>query len=411
MTEQISNDVDIMKVNRIKERNSFMSEGTSNIIEEVQHRFYNLLLGIEKAREAAGIEDDSKVKFEESIQGDSGRELLRVEKIAIRDKDLNERSEANYINSISDKVHEELTLRLEEQLKDVDYLYEKSLNVHEKLPEVIDIMSVRAASTSRIEAVISPIQWLQADIIKMVNMPKYRKTDKRGKVVAIDNLRVALNFLGVENLKMVVPSLALRRWIPQITDPYPDIKSRLWEQAIGSAMSCKRIGEVSELPISQAFTLGMLHEVGKIIIVKLYFRLFDHVLQDAMKEAHDEKLRDEHAALTKIVPSGEFLQKLLRKYSLSVSQQVIQKMDFKRVFIANAMEEFATNMPIQKMSPMGRVLAQGNAYNKYRMLKSYKLIQMDEAKQYLRQFRMPPGALAALKSTDLRRLSLSFEEE
>jgi hypothetical protein len=388
-----------------------MSENTPDIVNEIQQRFYNLLIGLEMAREVAGMGDDKKAQFEQTEQSNSRRELLRVEKIAIRDKDLNERSEVNYINSIRDKVHDEVIIRLEEQLKDSDYLYEKLLNVHDKFPEVIDVMSVRAASTSRIESAISPIQWLQADILKMVNMPKYRRTDKRGKVVAIDNLRVALNFLGVENLKMVVPSLTLRRWIPQITDPYPEIKGRLWEQAIGSSIACKRIAEVSELPVSHAFTLGMLHEVGVIIVVKLYFRLFDLVLQDAMKEAHDEKLRDEHSALTKITPSGEFLQKIMLKYSLSVSQQIIHQMGFKRVFIANAMEEFASGVPIQKMSPMGRVLAQGDAYNKYRMLKSYKLIQMEEAKQYLRQFRMPPGALSILKSTDLRKLSLSFEEE
>jgi hypothetical protein len=388
-----------------------MSEATPDIIDEIQHRFYNLLIGLEMAQEVAGFDDDKKVKFEQTEQSNSRRELLRVEKIAIRDKDLNERSEANFNNSISDKIHDEIILRLEEQLKDHDYLYEKLLNVHEKFPEVIDIMSVRAASTSRIESAISPIQWLQADLLKMVNMPKYRKTDKRGKVVAIDNLRVALNFLGVDNLKMVVPSLALRRWIPQITDPYPEIKGRLWEHAIGSSMACKRIAEVSELPASHAFTLGMLHEVGTLIVVKLYFRLFDQVLQDAMKEAHDEKLRDEYTALTKITPSGNFLQKIMRKYSLSASQQVIHQMGLKRVFIANAMEEFATGVALQKMSPMGQVLAQGDAYNKYRMLKSYKLIQMDEAKQYLRLFRMPPGALSVLKSTDLRKLSLSFDEE
>ncbi|TDF36660.1 HDOD domain-containing protein [Alteromonadaceae bacterium M269] len=388
-----------------------MTDKTPDIIEDIQHRFYNLLIGLEMAQEAAGVEDEKKVKFEQTEQSNARRQLLRVEKIAMRDKDLNERSEASYIESIRQKVHDELIVRLEEQLTDTDHLYDKVLGIHEQLPEVLDILSVRAASTSRIEAVIMNIPWLQADLLKMVNMPKYRKTDKRGKVMNIDNLRVALNFLGVENLKMVVPSLALRRWIPQITDPYPEIKTRLWEQAIGSSMSCKRIAEVSEVNASHAFTLGMLHEVGTIVVTKLYFRLFDQVLQDALTEAHEEKLKDEHAALTKITPDGDFLQKILRKYSLSVSYKIIKKMELKRVFITPAMEEFTTKVPLKDMSPIGKVLAQGDAYNKYRMLKQYKLIQMDEAKEYLRQFKYPNGALATLKATDLRRLSLSFDEE
>ena len=210
---------------------------------------------------------------------------------------------------------------------------------------------------------------------------------------------------------MVVPSLAYRRWIPQITDPYPEIKSRLWEMAIGNAMSCKRIAEVSELDDGHAFTLGLFHGIGMIVVTRLYFRLFDQLQREALIEAHNEKKREEHAALTKIVPSGEYLIGLLDTFALQVSADMIAKMGMKRVFIANAMKEVADDLPITHLSPMGKVLLQGLAYNRYRMLKTYRLINMEEAKAYLRQFQMPPGALSVLKTTDLRHLNLKMEDD
>lgn len=133
--------------------------------------------------------------------------------------------------------------------------------------------------------------------------------------------------------------------------------------------------------------------------------------REALEEAHKERQREEHDGLLKITPSGDFLQELLEKQSMKLSYRLIQHMDLRRVFIANAMEEFSQDMPLKDMSPLGKVLTQGQAYSQYRMLKSKQMINMDEAKVFLKQFHMPPGALAALKKTNLHSLNLTFEEE
>ena len=40
-----------------------------------------------------------------------------------------------------------------------------------------------------------------------------------------------------------------------------------------------------------------------------------------------------------------------------------------------------------------------------------KLIDMDESKEFLRRYQMPPGSLSVLKTTDLRHMNLSFEQD
>jgi hypothetical protein len=369
------------------------------------------MIGVAQAQQHAGIENEGAVRFDQTEQSNARRELLRVEKQAIRDKELNKKSEQNYIDSIREMVHQSLQERLEERLKDIDDIYLKVLGVDENLPPLIDILSVKASSISRIEPAASAMPWLYDDLIKMVNLPKYRRTDSRGKVISVDTMRVALSFLGVDNLKMVVPSLALRRWIPQITDPYPEIKSRLWESAIGTSMACKTIAEVSGVDGGHAFILGLLQDIGISVLVRLYFKLFDELQREALIEAHHGKKREEHAALTKITPSADFLIYLIETYSSKLSYALISKMNFRRVVISNAMDENVSNVAITEMSSLGKVLSQGRAYSRYRMLKSYKLINMEEAKGYLRQFQMPPGALSALKTLDLRHLNLKIDED
>lgn len=243
-----------------------------NIQQDIHSRFYNLLMGIETDAAEAKVNPESDSESGQAEATDDGRKLLRVEKIAQRDKNLNERSYQSFIDRISEQLHDEILIRIDGQVAEFEELYSDVIGIHENLPDVMDMLSVRAAFIGRIDPLVSSIPWLHGDILKTVNMPKYRRTDKNGKVIPVENIRVALGYFGIDNLKLLIPSLAFRRWIPQITDPYPLIKSRLWEHAIGTALSCRVIAQVCQLDEGHAFTLGMFHELGKAALVRLYFK-------------------------------------------------------------------------------------------------------------------------------------------
>ena len=377
----------------------------------IDQRFDQLFINAKTPLLSPSFDGEKALSVIEIEQSKTSRSLLRVEKQAIREKDLNKKLEESYLKEIRDHVNVEVEKRLLESLKDVDTLYHKVLQVDEKLPELLDVLSMRASTIAKIEIAAAQIPWLFQDLIKMVNMPKYQRTDNRGKVVLVDSLRVALNFFGIDNLKPVILSLAMRRWLPQITDPYPTLKISIREQSMATAMSCKRIASVSKVNEAQAFSIGLLHLVGKVIIVRLYFRLFETVRREALIKARDGQKSQEHMALARIEPSGEFLVKLLDEQALSVSSAIIEKMDLRRLFIAKAMHELANHTPLQEMSPMGRVLYQGHGYAKYRMLKAHKLIDLQQSKDFLQSLHLPPGALELLKTTDVRSLNLVLQKK
>ncbi len=376
----------------------------------IHDRFDKLTISRVNTQLSMGIQPEGVVTYEVSEQGDARRKLLRVEKQAIKDKELNQKSQQNYIDSIRTLVHQELFKRIETIIHDEENLLTQVLGYDERLTELLDLLAVRASSISKIEPAAANMPWLYEDIIKMVNSPKYKRYDARGKVVVLENFKVALSFLGIDNLKMVVPTLAFKRWLPQITDPYPEIKKRLFETAIGTSVSCKKIASLSDVNDDQAFLLGLFHDVGKLVITRLYFKHFEEIQREALIEAHDNKKREEHSALSQITPSDEYIISLYDQFAYKISAGLIERMKFKRIYIANAMKEFSQNIPITKMSPMTRVLAQGVAYNKYRMLKVNKLISLDESKDFLRQFAFPKGALSLLKTTDLRQLDIELDQ-
>jgi hypothetical protein len=374
----------------------------------IKQRFEALFLDVKLAQQSLLSEGKPTQSVIEIEQSKTSRSLLRVEKQAIREKDLNIKSDLNYLNVIAMQVDAEVEKRFEESFEDTDYLYSKIIGIDAALPALLDLVGIKAATISKIEPLATELPWFFNDLIKFVNQPKYRRTDHKGKVVIVETMRVGLNFFGLENLMILITSLAFKRSLPQITDPFPQIKLRIWEEALATAISCKKIASVVGVNQNHAFCLGMLQNMGKVVVSKLYFRLFESVLREALLETQNEQKHDEHSALTRITPSGQFLNQLIDKHALNISARLIDKMAMKRVFIANALFEVANNQPTAELSPLALVLKQGNAYAQYRMLKGHKLIDLQQSKDFIRALGMPKGSLEVLKATDVRSLDLSI---
>lgn len=369
-------------------------------------RYHALFLDLRAAQSGLQNGDQPSLSGVELEQSKTSRSLLRVEKQAIREKDLNQKHTQNLLNENLSQLNQKVEQRLINEIKDIENLYRKVVGIEDTIPQLLDLLSVKAATTSRIEALALTLPWFNQDILKLVNQPKYRRTDNKGKVILVDSLRAALNRFGIENLNPVVLSLAFRRWLPQITDPYPQIKNRIWEEALATSIISRRLASLHNVDENHAFSLGMLSMLGCIVVVRLYFRLFDAVQREALIEAQNEQQHELHGALTRLKASGEFLNQLIDKYALPLSAELISMMDMKRIFIANAMTELVSLNKTEALSPLAVLLKQARGYSRYRLLKLYNLVEMQEAKDYVRTLDLPPGALSLLKTTDIRTLNL-----
>ena len=377
----------------------------------LNQRYHQFFLDIKTAQNNLQNADKPVLTGVELEQSKTSRSLLRVEKQAIREKDLNHKHTLNYLNLNLSRLNQQVEERLDVSLQDIEQLYTKVIGIEDTLPKLLDLLAVKAATTSRVEALAVELPWFFQDLLKLVNQPKYRRTDSKGKVILIDSLRAALNRFGLENLSPVVLSLAFRRWLPQITDPYPQIKNRIWEEALATSIISRKLASIHQVDENQAFILGMLSMLGCIVVVRLYFRLFDTIQREALIEAQNAQEHELHAALSRLSPSGDFLTQLIDKYALNISAQLIDMMGMQRVFIANGMREAANPSETSEISPLALTLLQARAYSRYRLLKAHQLIDMQEAKEFVKSLQLPTGALTLLKTTDIRSLNLQINNQ
>jgi hypothetical protein len=378
----------------------------SSVQARVNQQYHGFFLDIKAAQANLLNADKPALSVIEIEQSKTSRSLLRVEKQAIREKDLNQKQNINFLKENLNLLNIKIEQRLVEELKNTENIYQKVIGIDNAIPELLDLLCVKAATISRVESLAGQIPWFYQELLKLANQPKYSRRDNTGRVLLIDSLRVALSMFGIENLIPVVLSLIIRRWLPQITDPYPKIKNRIWEEALATGIVCRRLASLYDIEENNAFSLGMLQMMGSIAIVRLYFRLFDTVQRESLVEAQNAQQHEQYNAISRLEPSGEFLNQLVDKYALTTSADLIKMMNMKRIFIADAIQEVASEEPLKEISPLGLVLKQARGYSRYRLLKMNNLIEVEDAKTFIRDLSLPKGALALLKATDIRTLNL-----
>ncbi|WP_440905646.1 HDOD domain-containing protein [Catenovulum sp. SX2] len=372
----------------------------------INTRFHDLLISYDFARKHNGAHLQAMADlFTEQEQ----RQLLDVELVAKNERDALEHAKEKHRQKKDLEINQLVADQVVEQLSDVDNIFENVLHIQDSIPAILDILSVRAANIGRIEPLVMNLPWLEQDMVQFVNLPGYRPT-KEGKPIRVDKAKSALSYIGIDNLKMVVPTFAIRKWIPHSTEPFRLMKRKLWETGLGAAVSCKRLALIHNLDQNIAFTIGAFHGLGQSALVRMYLRTFDKVWKEQLEIARERRLKDDHEAISALEPSGEALRNIMLEHTPRLSAELIKRFDLKRFMIHNPMQEFAAG-DIREMSPLALIMKKGICYSRYKLLQRHGLIAKHEAKIYFKENNFTAVEVAELNKLSMRRLNLRLEQQ
>ncbi|MDM7861250.1 HDOD domain-containing protein [Alteromonas sp. ASW11-36] len=377
----------------------------------MKHRFECLMVSTAKANDLAGRELPGYVKYEDSEQGFARRELLQVEKQAIENKQIDEITNQSYVDSVRNEFHRTLLKHLETELQDYTSIYHRTLNLNDALPDLLDLLAVKACTIARLEPLAARVPWLFEELLKVVNAPQNRRRDSRGRIIVVETLRAALSFINIDNLQLLIPALIFRRTIPQITDPFPQIKARAWQQALNTGLTARFLAPAAGVRANDAYVLGILQGIGRNAITRLYFRLFERLQRHELEVAQAKKQRKQHDALTQIEPSSNFLIALWNDYADKTLAETLEYMHLKRLFIHPSAKTLANGPTPGEQDPLAILVEKARTYAQFRMLKTQRLIEPDEAKVVLRTSKIPASEIAQLNKLDLSKLPLNLKPD
>jgi putative nucleotidyltransferase with HDIG domain len=126
--------------------------------------------------------------------------------------------------------------------------------------EVIRLSSSPDTSLTDLERVVKPDPSLTANILRMANSARYHAMNR------IVTVKDAIQRVGTRGLFEIATGHAFVRVIPQFLPGYGIDATRFWTHSVAVAVFAQKVLKRSPAEAEVAFTAGLLHDLGKLVI-------------------------------------------------------------------------------------------------------------------------------------------------
>ncbi|HEA15286.1 MAG: HDOD domain-containing protein [Pseudoalteromonas prydzensis] len=373
----------------------------------LEQRAHDLLLGHSFAQRQIGYIHTLDINYGEAIKQ---RTLLEVEVAAQKIRKLSSTSHHKYRAQASQQLHQVIDTAMNKQLADIDTVLHETIGIEDNVPAILDILAVKSASVGRLEPLVKDLTWLGRELVTFVNLPYYRAQRNKHTSVKVDNPALALRYIGLDNLQFVVPTFAVRHWMPHSTEPFPLLKRRLRDNSMACAIAAQELAKLNGINEVHAFTLGMLLDVGKIALIRLYLRTFERVWQRKVTLAREEQHKDLHTALLELKPDPLFLSTLLNQHALKVTATVIEKMAFRYLPFNAVLSQLVNGVAKGDSAlPLTMLIRKARCYSQAVSLNAHQLLESDEKSLWFDYVGLAKQELEQLEKTNLQHFHIKID--
>ncbi len=124
-------------------------------------------------------------------------------------------------------------------------------------------------------------QALTAMILKVANSSLY------GLRKEVTTISYAINLMGYSTTKSILTAYLAKSLTQSSENEF--IKNVLWRHAVGTALVCKKIAEfMKNVNAEEAFIAGLLHDIGKSVLLKNHYDEYVKHIEFIMNERVDE---------------------------------------------------------------------------------------------------------------------------
>jgi hypothetical protein len=332
------------------------------------------------------------------------RELLAVEKTTNKNKIIEERGQNHFKTQVMAKLYAEVNTQINNEFDNKENLYTNILHIENAAPAILEILAIKAASINRITPLVKSLSWLANDLITLINKPQYRKRAD----VQVTQTKLALSYIGLDNLKLLMPIYILKNWLPETTSPFGLMKRKLWHDSLSIALASKTLAEQQGLDGFTAFTCGMLSNIGDLAVTRCVFENYNKVYNAQRREAFENRDKRLHNIFVQLEMSPDLLLEHLSTRSTKVSADLVELMNFDRLIITEPLFDLAYGYNLNEMHPIAKIVAKAKTYISFRKLAKAGLIATDEAKVLLSKVHLTPDNVALLKRSDIDHIKLNF---
>ena len=148
--------------------------------------------------------------------------------------------------------------------------------------KILKLLSREDAALPEIATLLQSDPGFSAEVLTMANSAVY------GALQPIGDLSRAILFLGLDRVRALTMTIAMRAFTSKGQDS-AEIRSS-WRHSLACALLAEELAPVYEISKQRAYTAGLLHDIGRLGLLKAYSKQYGILLNQVyqtLSELHD----------------------------------------------------------------------------------------------------------------------------
>ncbi|MGL4515338.1 MAG: HDOD domain-containing protein [Shewanella sp.] len=365
---------------------------------EIEHRLYQqLILGAPKVAATLWEGLDTELEsYAHKLEVERQAILLRLEK-QLQARQVFEAVSAQLIETVNNAIEHHLAS---------PRLVLANTPIDETQLILLELLLAKQLDAKRIRPLIEHLSWLGRDLTNMVNSPLFRARPVQSSEVRVTDIKLVMNYIGIENLRTIIPYLCLRNWLPSDNPKLLWTTRKIWRYSIVSGIAANALAQLNAADSALVYSGALFNQLGMSVVLSLSARLFDNTWGTWLREASSSRDKEVFDAVsaTEFPASAVFEQVL--NHGLKFNWQLLAQLKFEHHPLTRLLKELDHSLTYRQLSQEAALVARASCYAKVLLLEEMRQIEPQEKRIMFDYYELTGQELLQLKAQNYRKLTL-----
>jgi regulator of replication initiation timing len=364
---------------------------------EIERRLYKqLIVGKHKVN---AMPDEISEDLEENAN------KLDIERQALKLRIDKQAKEKQVYLEVSALLTHTVNNAIEHQLANPQMILEASA-IGEGQILLLDLLLDPDLNINRLRPIIESISWLSRDLINLINSPASGHRRPKNSDVQVTDIKLVLNYIGIENLRLLIPYFCLRHWLPTGNANLLWITRKLWRYSMVSAIAAQTLAELHNKEPSLAYCCALMYQFATSIILSQSGHIFDKTWGTWLREASLSREKQVYDAIMATDFPAEAVLEQVLQYSHSLNWQLLSLLQFDDSAMTQVLKELDHDYHFTELSVDAAIVAKASCYAKVLLLEEQQQIDPQEKRIMFDYYQFSAQELIRLKGKNFRKLNL-----
>ncbi|QLE86876.1 HDOD domain-containing protein [Shewanella sp. Scap07] len=364
---------------------------------ELEHKLLTQLI-VGKQKSSSMFDEIDK-----ELEGDANK--LDIEREAVLARLAKQIEARKVFEAVSGQLVHTVTTALDNQLATPESLLAGS-GISAAQLTLFELISHETLNINRIRPLIADLPWLERDLTNLVNSPAFRLKRSHRSEVKVTDLKLVLNFIGIDNLRTLIPYYCLRNWLPSGHAHLLWTTRKLWRYAMITGVAAKALAKLHEADEAFIYTSALLSMLGTSVVLNNGAKVYETTWGTWLREASASRDKELHDAVLATEFPANDIYHLVLSHGNKLNWQLLELLDFAASPLTQVQAELDNNLSFAELSAAAKLVAKASCFAKVLMLEEMRQLEPKEKRLMFDYYELNEQEVIRLKGQNYRKLDL-----